>query len=341
MLTRLLRGRGALLAAALISLAGCAGCGDLHARLTPIAQRPVVLTLAGQPSALYAPIYAAQENGDFSRGALAVTVANPPSGESPLAALAAGHAEIAIASEPDLLAARAAGAQLVAIGALVQGPLESIISVGGRSIARPSQLGGQTVATSGTPLALAELSTVLQAAGVAPSSVHAITVAGSLNAALADHAASATLGGFADYDAVALALAHQHPSVISLASAGVPSFSDLVIVVRVGEAHFDGALLRAFLQSLTRGEAATRSDPQAVAKQLVGLNPRLSESFELACLTATAPLSAPTNASNPFGYQNPGSWQTFGDWMAAHGLLAHATDGAFAITDEFLPGQGE
>ncbi|MGA2469767.1 MAG: ABC transporter substrate-binding protein [Solirubrobacteraceae bacterium] len=342
MLTRPLRGRRApLAAAALISLAGCAGCGEVHARTAPGPQRNVVLALAGQPSALYAPLYEAQANGDFALGALSVTVTNPPAGETPLQALAAGHASFAIASEPELLAARAGGAQLVAIASLTQGPLESIISLGGSRITSPTQLAGATVASSGTPLADAELTSVLRAAGVAPSRVHTITVTGSLNAALLSHAATATLGGFLDYDAVSLALARQHPNVISLSGAGVPSFSDLVIVVRVSEAHYDGALLRAFLQSLMRGEIATLDDPQAVVKLLVRRNPRLSRSFESAALAAGAPLASPRSQNEPFGYQNPAAWQTFGNWMDAHGLLSHATNGALAITDEFLPGQGE
>ena len=41
----------------------------------------------------------------------------------------------------------------------------------------------------------------------------------------------------------------------------MPTYSGLVIVVRVGEAHYDGPLLRAFLQSLTRGERAVAADP--------------------------------------------------------------------------------
>ena len=341
MLTRLSRPRRSLLLATSISLAACVGCGQVHAHLTAGSPRPVAVALPGDASALYAPIYTAQHDGDFTLGALSVTVSNSSSSQAALAALAAGHANIALASEPDLLAARAAGEQLVAIGSLTQGPLESIISLGSRPISIPRELAGQTVASSGTPLARAELETALQAGSVAPGSVRTVTVSGSLNVALQSHLASATLGGFADYDGVALALAHEHPSVLNLADAGVPSFSDLVIVVRMSEAHYDGPLLRAFLQSLTRGETATLEHPEAAAQLLARLNPRLSEAFELASLAATAPLAEPKDANDPFGYQDPDSWQSFGNWMADHGVLAHATNGALAITDEFLPGQGE
>jgi ABC-type nitrate/sulfonate/bicarbonate transport system substrate-binding protein len=330
-----------LLAVSLLSLAACVGCGEVHTRTALGRQRPVVIALAGPPSALYAPIYEAQANGDFTRAAIGVRVQTPSGGQSPLTLLAAHQASMAVVSEPELLAARDGGAHLVAIGALVQGPLESIISLGTHPITRPSQLAGQTVATSGSALADAELDTVLSHADVAPSRVRTITRSGDLDTALQTHKATATLGGYWDFDAVALTIANLHPSVIRLGSAGVPTFSELVIVVRVDEARYDGALLRAFLQSLTRGEAAVRAEPQATAALLHRINPQLSERFELAALTDTAPATAPTRSNDPYGYQYPQLWQKFGDWMAAHGLIRSAGSAGFAITDEFLPGQGE
>jgi putative hydroxymethylpyrimidine transport system substrate-binding protein len=341
MLTRSLRGRGALLAASLISLAALAGCGELHTRTGSGPARNLVVALDSQPSALFAPIYEAQANGDFGRGGLNVTIAGPSAAQTPLGALETNRASLAVVSEPTLLAARDSGAQLVAVGALVQGPLESIISTGRKPITSVSQLVGRTIATSGSGLAEAELASVLSTADVDPSQVHAITVAGNLDAALTSHKAAAELGGFWDYDALQLAAAHQHPSVIRLPAAGIPSFSELVIVVRTGEAHHDGPLLRAFLQSLDSGESAVTADPQGVARLLAGINPALSQGFELAVLRATAPITQPADKADPFGFQNPLVWRRFADWMRVHGLLNGAGDGALAITDEFLPGQGE
>jgi putative hydroxymethylpyrimidine transport system substrate-binding protein len=341
MLTRLLRGRGVLLIASLISLAVCAGCGELHTRTAVGPARNVVVALDSQPSALFAPIYEAQANGDFGRGGLNVTILGPSTGQNPLESLETSHASLAVVSEPTLLAARDSGAAIVAIGALVQGPLESIISTGRKPITSVSQLAGRTIATNGSALAGAELASVLSAADVDPSKVHAITVTGNLDAALANRKAAAELGGFWNYDAVQLAAAHQQPSVIRLSAAGVPSFSELVIAARVGEAHRDGPLLRAFLQSLDSGQSAVAADPQQVAHLLAGINPALSQSFELAVLRATAPITQPADKADPFGFQNPLVWRRFATWMREHGLLSGGTDGALAITDEFLPGQGE
>ena len=54
----------------------------------------------------------------------------PPDPAAPLKLLATGRADLAISYEPELLLARDRGLDVVAVGALVQKPLTSIMSVG-------------------------------------------------------------------------------------------------------------------------------------------------------------------------------------------------------------------
>ena len=70
-------------------------------------------------------------------------------------------------------------------------------------------------------------------------------------------------------------------------------------------------------------------------------NPALSATLERAVLRDTQPIAAPADANLPFGYQYPSDWQAFGVWMREHGLLTGSQNTGDAITDEFLPGQGE
>ncbi len=331
--------RGALLVAGLASIALLAGCGEIHARQTLGATRPVTVALDAQPGALFAALYAAQVHGDFAAGALAVKIVAAPGGDS-LTALESGSATIAIASEPDLLAARARGSRLVAIGALVAQPLDAIVSLANRHISNAGQLAGRTIATSGTPLAAAELDTALAAAHVAAAEVRRLAAPASLNAALTKRRAIATLGGPWPIETTQLELANHPARVLELPAAGVPSYSGLVIVVRVAQAHHDGPLLRAFLQSVGRGERALLADPQAAVAALTAANPQLRPRFEHAVLARGLPITGAADPSQPFGYQDPLRWRAFGVWMQAHGLLARTIDGALAITDEFLPGQG-
>jgi putative hydroxymethylpyrimidine transport system substrate-binding protein len=334
-----LRRRGALLAASLICTALCAGCGEVHARVALGPPRPLTVAIDGPPNALYAALYTAQADGDFARGALAVTIARPPHSDA-LSALQLGSAGVAIMSEPALLAARDRGAPLVAIGALIPQPLDGIVSLASRPITSARALAGRTIAIRPTPLARAQLATGLAGAHLSPARVHQLTVAGDLNRPLSARRAVATLGGLWPIDAVALTLAKQPPHVLEIQQAGVPTYSQLVVVVRVSEAHHDAPLLRAFLQSLTRGEHAVAANPAAAAAVLAKVNPRLSARFERAVLAETLPISAPSDSSKPFGYQDPYAWQAFGAWMRRSGLISQAGDSGLAVSDEFLPGQG-
>jgi putative hydroxymethylpyrimidine transport system substrate-binding protein len=327
-----------LFAAGLITLALCAGCGEVHARLTVGPPRPVAVAIEGPPSALYAPLYAAQADGEFRAGALAVTVTST---SNPLAALESSRVAVAIASEPQLLAARGAGDQLVAIGALLRGPLEGIVSLARRPVRSAAALSGHVVATDGTPLAGALLATALRASSVAPAKVRRIDAAAGLAGALRSRRAIATVGGPWPLEAVELAQARRSPVVLALGSAGVPAYDGEVVAVRVGEAHTGGVLLRAFLQSLIRGARDAAARPAATAAALAKLNPALSQAAERALLSKLAPLAAAASARSPFGYQYAGAWLTFAAWMHGHGLLSSTSGAGFAITNEFLPGQGE
>jgi putative hydroxymethylpyrimidine transport system substrate-binding protein len=151
----------------------------------------------------------------------------------------------------------------------------------------------------------------------------------------------ATLGGFWNYEAIQLQLAHKHPIVIPVDQAGVPTYNELVLVVREEQARHDGQDLRAFLQALTHGEHEVRADPSAAATLLVKANPSLEPKLQLESIEQTLPAALPASSSDPYGWQEPSAWAAFGAWMFAHKLLTHDPGaGLPPFTNEFLPGQG-
>ncbi|HEV3283543.1 MAG TPA: ABC transporter substrate-binding protein, partial [Solirubrobacteraceae bacterium] len=151
----------------------------------------------------------------------------------------------------------------------------------------------------------------------------------------------ATLGGFWNYEGVQLELQRRRPVVIPVDRAGVPTYDELVIVVREAQAHTGGQDLRAFLQALTRGEREVRANPAAGAALVVKANPSLEPKLQLESIRRTLPATQPADPSKPFGWQDPSAWAAFGSWMFSHHLLAREPGGALPpFTNEFLPGQG-
>jgi putative hydroxymethylpyrimidine transport system substrate-binding protein len=338
--SRLLR---SLLLASLcaIGVIALSGCGTKQDTVSAVGTKPFTVMLDFFPNADHAPLYSAIAHGDFRAVGLDVKPEAPAEPAEPLKLLAAGRVDMAISYEPELLLARDQGLKLVSVGALVQRPLTSIIALPGKHVTSVASLAGKRVGTAGIPYQAAELHTALQHAGVAPSSVSEANVGFNLVPAMLSGKVDATLGGFWNYEAIQLRLAHKHPIVIPVDQAGVPTYNELVLVVREEQARHDGQDLRAFLQALTHGEHEVQADPSAAATLLVKANPSLEPKLQLESIKQTLPAALPASSSDPYGWQEPSAWAAFGAWMFAHKLLTHDPGaGLPPFTNEFLPGQG-
>jgi putative hydroxymethylpyrimidine transport system substrate-binding protein len=330
---------GGLAALGALTLTACGTAQNVTT--APAGAKRFTVMLDWFPNADHAPLYAAISRGDFRAVGLNVQPVTPSESAEPLKLLAAGRVDMAISYEPELMLARDQGLKLVSIGALVQRPLTSIIAPASAHIESVADLAGKKVGTAGIPYQAAELTAALQHAGVSRSKVQEVNVGFNLVPAMLSHEVGATLGGFWNYEAIQLQLEHKHPTVIPINEAGVPNYDELVVVVRSEEAHHDGVDLRAFMQALTRGERAVRSNPKAAAKLIMAANPSLEEKLQVESIERTLP-AAQAAAGKPYGYQNANQWAAFGAWMYGKGLLKNNpnTTGLPPFTNEFLPGEG-
>jgi putative hydroxymethylpyrimidine transport system substrate-binding protein len=285
-------------------------CGTEHDVLSSPSTKSFTVMLDWFPNADHAALYSAIANGNFRAVGLDVKPVVPAETAEPLKLLAAGKVDVAISYEPEVLLARDQGMKLVSIGALVQRPLTSIIALPKSHVSSVADLAGTTVGTAGIPYQADELHT-------------------------------ATLGGYWNYEAIQLQLAHKHPTVIPVNQAGVPSYDELVLVVRESEARHDGVDLRAFLAALTQGEKEVRANPGAAAALLVKANPSLEAKLQLESIKQTLPAAQP-GGNHPFGWQSESAWASFGNWMFSRGLLKNdpGSSGLPPFTNEFLPGEG-
>ena len=137
-----------LVVPAVLLALGLAACGEKEEPTGGGARDRVNLVLDYLPNADHAGIYTAIAEGEFKAARLDVKPRTPSDPSAPLKLLAAGRADLAISYEPELLLARAKGADLVAIGALVQKPLTSIVSLGKRPIRSAASLEGKKVGTA-------------------------------------------------------------------------------------------------------------------------------------------------------------------------------------------------
>jgi putative hydroxymethylpyrimidine transport system substrate-binding protein len=326
----------------LVLVLGVAGCGEKQESVTPSSSRlqNLSLMLDWFPNADHVGIYQALAEGDFKRAGLNVQVRTPSDPALPLKLVAAGKVDAAISYEPELLLARNQGLPLVAVAALVQEPLTSIVSIGSKHITSPAGLRDKTVGDAGIPYQHAYLTTILAHAGVPVSSVKEINVGDNLVPAMLSGRVDATLGAYWNYEAIELAEMHKHPNVIRMNQVGVPNYDELVVVVRASEINERIDVVRRFVQALGRGYGSVRSNPQTAVQNLVKANPGLDPKFQLASVQATLPAFFPSSGNEPWGWMDPTQWNSYGQWMLNEHLITSVNAVTGASTNELLAGQG-
>jgi putative hydroxymethylpyrimidine transport system substrate-binding protein len=322
-------------------LALLAGCGEREDPEPRAGQAERVdLVLDYFPNADHAGIYAAMGTGAFEDAALDVRPQTPSDPAAPLRLLAAGRADLAISYQPEVLLARDKGAKVVAIGALVQKPLTSVISLGDRAIRDPAELRGKTVGTAGIPYQSAYLKAILAEAGVDPGEVEEVNVGFNLTSSMLSKKVDATLGSFWNYEGVELERARRKPTILRIEELGVPTYNELVIVAREEDARNRGKLLRRFLLALGRGHQALRDDARAGVDPLLKANRDLERGLQEASVKATLPVFFPEDDDRAFGYMDEAEWVAYARWMGENELLTRREDPRRALTNEFVPGEG-
>ena len=330
-----------IIALALVPLA-LGACGEKHETINPAtgSTQSLTLMLDWYPNADHVGIYQALAEGDFTKAGLNLHIEVPSNPASPLQLLAAGRIDAAISYEPELLLARNQNQPLVSVAAIVQEPLTSIVSLGSKHIKTAAQLRGKRVGDAGIAYQHAYLQTILAHAGVPATSVKEVNVGSNLVPAMLSGQVDATLGAYWNYEAIQLTRMHKKPNVIRVDQVGVPSYDELVLVVRQSTlvAHPDE--IRRLVQAMARGYESTRANPAAAVASLVKANPGLDPKFQAAAVDATLGAFFPSNPSDPWGWQDPVRWNAFGQWMLSNHLISNQAAIADASTNEELAGQG-
>ena len=268
-----------VLLVALLALAGCGEKQEPGANATGGKAEPMTLVLDYFPNADHAGIYAAQATGEYDRAGLDVDIKTPPDPAAPLKLLQAGRADVVLSYEPELLLARSKGADdLVAVGALVQKPLTSVMALPDAKIKSAKDLAGKRVGTAGIGYQSAYLKTILTKAGVDPSSVKETNVGFDFVRPLIAKRVDATLGAFWNVEGVDLQRRGKKPTILKMDQLGVPTYDELVFVARRQDFDENGSSrLRRFLQATARGHRRSRRTPlwrRRAPRSRLGAGPR-------------------------------------------------------------------
>jgi putative hydroxymethylpyrimidine transport system substrate-binding protein len=321
---------------ALLTVAlGLAACGAKSESGKGEAEK-LTLDLDFYPNPDHAGIYMAQEEGFFKDAGLEVAIDSPSDPAAPLKDVAAGRADLAITYEPEVMLAREQGLDVVAVAALVNQPLTSLIWLKESGIKRVADLKGKTVSYAGISYQEAFLKTILARAGVPESTVKTANVGFGLLPSLISGSAQAMLGGYSNVEGVDLRERGKDPVITPVDQLGVPTYDELVFVARRSTLEEQGQKIRLFISALKRGTEAAVKSPKAASEAILAANPSLEPKLAEAQIAATLPLLGARTQGQPYGYMDPKEWEAFGAWMRDEELISELPKASELLTNSYL-----
>ena len=308
--------RAVALLAAVLLLAGAAGCGGDGAE--PGAPKGVTLVLDFVPNAVHSGIYAAQRQGYYRDRGIDLTIRQPGESTDAPKLLEAGRADFAILDIHDLGIARERGLDVVGTMPIVQRPLAAVIARGNGPVRRPRELEGHTVGVTGLPSDEAVVDSEVSADGGDPARVDRVTIGFNAVASLAAGKVDAATG-FWNAEGVALRRQGVPVRIFKVNEYGAPPYPELILTASRHTIESDPELVDSMVAATTRGYEFASDHPDQALDDLLAEVPSLDRGDQAAQLHALLPDLRPA----PFDRAVLHEWAA---WDLEHGLLERPLD---------------
>ncbi len=304
---------------------------------TPGTQQPltqVSVALDWYPWSNHTGLYMAQDKGYYKDVGLDVKIYVPSNPEDVLKLVGSGKDSFGISYEADVLLARSEGIGVKSIAAMVQRPLNTLMTLKSSGITRPKQLEGKKVGYPGIPGEEAMLATMMEKDGSSIDKVELVNVGYDLVPALIGKKVDAIIGGYAVHEAI-LAEEQGYPvNVISVTDWGVPRYYELVMVTSDKMASEQADVVKRFMWATAKGYNDAMKDPAKALELLKKANPEADMKMEEQGSKILMPLWMDNVTT--YGWQEKDRWQNFEQWMRSKGLLTKDVNVDDAYTNDFL-----
>ncbi|WP_354698114.1 Formylaminopyrimidine-binding protein [Paraconexibacter sp. AEG42_29] len=251
-------------AAAIVLTLAASGCGgdDEDAGRAPATVR---IALDFTPNAVHAPIFAAARTGADRRHGIRLDVERPGSQPDSLKALTSGAADVGVLDIQDLAIARAKGADVVAIGALVQRPLGALVTQ--PQISRPKDLDGRTAGVSGLPSDGPFLKAIVEDDGGDYGSIRQVTIGFAAVSALLGRKVDA-VPVFWNVEGIVLKQKGRRFNEFRIDEYGAPRFPEVVLVTTTRLLREQRGRVLDTLRAIRDGARSVRQDPDPAIREI-------------------------------------------------------------------------
>lgn len=277
------------------------------------------------PNALHAFMYVAIEKGYYEEEGLKVNIRFPSNANDAMSLVAAGQADIGLYYQQDVIQVRAnQDVPVKSIGAVVQGPLNIVLSLEEKNITGAEDLVGKTIGYAGTELSEALIRSIMQYVGADYSDVTMIDVGFDLMSSMTTGNVDATIGCLVNHEVPQMEEEGFSVNWFDLDDYGVPTYYEGIFLANDEMIASDSETLKAFLRASTKGFADMKADPEAALQILLSNqneeNFPLSETVERKSMETLLPMMETADAS--FLSQSDECWQENIDWMLKQGLIS-------------------
>jgi len=308
--------RAVALLAAVLLLAGVAGCGGNGAE--PGVPKGASLVLDFTPNAVHSGIYAAQAQGFYRDAGVDLKVHQPGESTDAPKLLAAGRTDFAILDIHDLGIARERGLDLVGVMPIVQRPLAAVIARGDGPVHSPRDLEGHTVGVTGLPSDEAVVDSEVSADGGDPARVDEVTIGFNAISSLAAAKVDAATG-FWNAEGVELQRQGVPIRIFKVDRYGAPPYPELILTTTRHTLDTDPGLVSSVVAATRRGYAFTERHPAQSLGDLLAADPALDHADQAAQLRVLLPDLHP----DPF---DPAVLREWAAWDLEHGLIKRPLD---------------
>lgn len=287
----------------------------------------ISLMLDRYPNAMHAFIYTAIVNGYFEEKGIELDIIQPGEVNEGITLVGLNIVDLTLASQPQILIARADDIPVVSIAAIVRQPLNYLMIPKTSAVQTPKNLENRRVGYPGDGVSLAILKTMMLSDEADPDQAVLINVKWNLVQSIASHQVDAIVGGNINQDRILLANRMQPVRTIEPNLYGVPEYYELVLVASESMVEHKSELLKTVWEVLARAQQDVIDNPEQALVHVMNNQHAsfpLTKKVEAESLGMLLPFMS--NTDDEFGIQSKTMWTEVGNWLDETGLMRRSVD---------------
>ncbi len=297
---------------------------------------PVKFMLDWVPNTNHTGIFVARDMGYFEEKGLDVQIIEP--GEVyPEAAVASGAADFGISFQESVTLARAEGAQVVSIAAVLQHNTSGFASLAALNVTSPTDFEGLRYGAWGSPSEIPTLKALMECSGADFSKLEMVTTGFSDSLALISEKQVDLVWIYYGWEGIQAQEKGIELNVVMMKDYFncVPDLYTPVVITSESNVANKPELVEALLEALSRGYTFAAEHPDEAADILLTAVPELDSTL---VKDSQRWLSDYYIAEAPrWGEQKESVWRDYADWMVKNDIVATPVAMENAFTNRFLP----